>query len=64
MYNFDMEQEVKQSEIKRETVYHENIKDNEYLPVFFALLIIPECMHSRGADCYTTGLSRKHQNKQ
>ena len=35
MYNFDMEQEVKQSKIKRETVYHENVKDNEYLPVFF-----------------------------
>ena len=35
MYNFDMEQETKKTEIKRESVYHENIKDNEYLPVFF-----------------------------
>ena len=35
MYNFDMEQEVKQSKIKREAVYHENIKDNENFPVFF-----------------------------
>ena len=35
MYNFDMEQDEKKSEIKKETIYHENIKDNEYLPVFF-----------------------------
>ena len=30
-----MEQDEKKSEIKKETIYHENIKDNEYLPVFF-----------------------------
>ena len=35
MYNFDMEQETQKSKIKNEVVYHENIKDNEYLPVFF-----------------------------